>query len=67
MPKRLPYEMTRIEVRVPTELALKVELFLDRDMSSGKIAYGAWSKLAERLFNEFLNQKARVKPEGVQA
>lgn len=60
MPRKLLHDQRRIEIRVPEPLALKVELFLPHDPRTGKVAYGEWSNLAERLFNQFLNEKAGV-------
>lgn len=60
MPRKIHYPQRRLEVRVPEELALKVELFLPRDSRSGAVEYGAWSSLVTRLFNDFLNERAKA-------
>lgn len=59
MPRHLTEPHKRLEVQIPLSLALKVELFLKRDGITGKVAYGEWSKLTERLFNRFLDDMAR--------
>ena len=46
-----------LEVSLPVELKLKIELFLRHDPITGKVAHGEWSKLATRLFERYLAEQ----------
>lgn len=49
---------SRLEVSLPEELRLQAELFLRRDLITGKIAHGEWSKYITRLVQKDLNDRA---------
>lgn len=47
---------SRLELSIPQDLRLRLELFLPRDALTGKIAHGAWSDLIVSLLHRHLKE-----------
>lgn len=61
-PNAIPHKS--IELWLPAKMLLEVQVYLPRDLITGKVKHGAWSAYFTQLAREDLERKAKTQGVG---